>query len=108
MLWEVFRPLVTILFFTGLALAVLLVLGNLFPEYSSGTWTWVLYFLGGVAIFFALLRRHKSGALQGGTGEDDASSASEHPAAGTGRELEELRERIRHRKHSKDRTGHQS
>jgi len=96
------KPLVMIVGFTALGFAILFGFGLLFPEYSILDWSWILYLAGCIVIFFTLLRKYKSGTLPGSKPPISDESAPGETPAGSGRDLEEVRKRVRQRKQNRN------
>jgi hypothetical protein len=98
MVWTAFKPILMILFLTGLGLVILVLLEHLFPEYALRNWSWVLYAIGCLAVFLIFSRKFKAKSPTVSRDQSASGSVPAEHASGSSAELEELRNRIRRRK----------
>ncbi|MGO9566335.1 MAG: hypothetical protein ACLP5H_02220 [Desulfomonilaceae bacterium] len=92
------RPILLILLLTGLSLAVLVVLGIIFPDaFGAGSGGFLLYVAGASLIFLFFLKRH-SGGPQSERAEGTSETAAQNSAD---KRLDEIRDRIRDRKRTR-------
>jgi len=95
-----FRPILLILFLTGLSLAGLVGLGTILPDaFATGSGVFLLYVVGVSLTFLFFLKRHrKGGPSEGGNeprSEGTPEAATQHSSEVR---LEDVRDRIRDRK----------
>lgn len=97
------RPILLILFLTGFSLAVLVVLGIIFPDaFAAGSGGFLIYVAGASLIFLFFLKRH-NGARPSERGKEPRAEETSGAAAqdSSDKRLDEIRDRIRDRKRTR-------
>jgi hypothetical protein len=90
------RPIILILFLTGLSLAGLVGLGIIFPDaFVTGTGGFIVYIVGVSLIFLFFLKRYRKGGPSERGQERPPEASTQHSPD---KRLEEIRARIRDRK----------
>lgn len=94
------RPILLILFLTGLSLAALIVLGAIFPDaFVSGSGGFMIYLFGVSLIFLFFLKRYREGGSSERGQEPPPEASTQHSPD---KRLEEIRARIKDRKKQKE------